>query len=774
MKLKSLLLAVAFAGSLSQANAQITWDANSWGYDNTAYNELSVSEDGTTLIDKIKEGKTRGDIRNSTPLTYSPTEGYVIMKFKAHGLTMKALKMQIYYELQEAGTTTSKFNGEKVAMTYKQADDDTDTYYAYYNYQANGYAKDNGITTKASEYFTEKAYTLNGGSSFVSGENSTAVKSWMAFVMEITTAVQSETYGNVYFEILNLCTAQQNDVEAGGSDNILSNVKAIADGSFVPAVVNETTGIHYADLTTAWASIADGDVLVVNTDQTTNGCLSVPNDVAVTVRGAEGKNITITRGSTNAMMFLANKGETCKLTLENLTLDGNSATATDCNLIEASGNSTVTYNNVAIKNAKSSNGIGLIVAKSNGKVAINGLSFDDNCETLDNNSRLVFIGAAGSSISGNNQLTMTIEKTYNIAVTAELTNESPIAVKSYNDSFVSGNTVFTGSTATSKFSLVGVDGLRLLAKDGNIVFSDQEGIALRNADEYDDFMTAWNDAQSGDVVTLKGDVSVAGTLNGNKRNITLRGNKAAAKVIRKDADGSETTDNETTAVTITRTGTGLLILANQGETVTVEDVVIDGGNLESTNNLIEASSNSTVALSDVTVQNAKSSNSLGLIVAKGGGKLVLTDVATTDCTVNDATGTVFAGNTSTVTLSGDNQISISVESGATLSVGDLTNDTAIMLYSYGDNFTNATITTSDNSTVDTSKFSVEGGDLKLTTNSDGSVTLEDLTPAGIANVEADAADAPVEYYNLQGQRVANPTNGVFLRKQGATVTKVRI
>jgi hypothetical protein len=245
-------------------------------------------------------------------------------------------------------------------------------------------------------------------------------------------------------------------------------------------------------------------------------------------------------------------------------------------------------------------------------------------------------------------------------------------------------------------------------------------------------------------------------------------------VIRKDADSSETTDTESTAVTITRTGTGLLILANQGETVTVEDVVIDGGNLESTNNLIEASGNSTVALSDVTVQNAKSSNSLGLIVAKGGGKLVLTDVATTDCTVNDATGTVFAGNTSTVTLSGDNQISISVESGATLSVGDLTNDTAIMLYSYGDNFTNATITTSDNSTVDTSKFSVEGGDLKLTTNSDGSVTLEDLTPAGIANVEADAADAPVEYYNLQGQRVANPTNGVFLRKQGATVTKVRI
>jgi hypothetical protein len=554
--------------------------------------------------------------------------------------------------------------------------------------------------------------------------------------------------------------------------NWFENADALMDAYNIESpVYNATTHGHYKDLTTAWASIADGDVLVVNTDQTTNDCLSVPNDVAVTVRGAEGKNITITRGNTNAMMFLANKGGTCKLTLENLTLDGNSTTATNYNLIEASSNSTVTYNNVAIKNAKSSNAIGLIVAKSNGKVAINGLSFDENCETLDNNSRLVFIGAAGSSISGNNQLTMTIENTHNVDVTAELTNESPIAVKSYNNSFVSGNKVFTGSTATSKFSLVGVDGLRLLAKDGNIVFSDQEGIALRNADEYADFMTAWNDAHSGDVVTLKGDVSVAGTLNGNKRNITLRGNKAAAKVIRKDADGSETTDNESTAVTITRTGTGLLILANQGETVTVENVVIDGGNLDSTNNLIEASGNSTtVALSDVTVQSAKSSNALGLLVAKGGGTLVLTDVATTDCTVNESTGTVFAGNNSTVTLSGDNQISISVEGGATLKVGDLTNTTAINLYTYGDNFDSATIT-SESGTLDTTKFSYDTTKLAIT---DGELKPVEETPAGIANVEADATDAPVEYYNLQGQRVANPTNGVFLRKQGATVTKVRI
>ena len=41
---------------------------------------------------------------------------------------------------------------------------------------------------------------------------------------------------------------------------------------------------------------------------------------------------------------------------------------------------------------------------------------------------------------------------------------------------------------------------------------------------------------------------------------------------------------------------------------------------------------------------------------------------------------------------------------------------------------------------------------------------------GIADIEA--TNAPVEYYNLQGQRIANPQHGLFIKKQGNTVTKV--
>ena len=64
---------------------------------------------------------------------------------------------------------------------------------------------------------------------------------------------------------------------------------------------------------------------------------------------------------------------------------------------------------------------------------------------------------------------------------------------------------------------------------------------------------------------------------------------------------------------------------------------------------------------------------------------------------------------------------------------------------------------------------------ELVTNGDGAVTVKSIaitgTQTGINSVIA-PAEAAVEYYNLNGQRVANPQNGLFIKKQGNTVTKV--
>lgn len=47
-----------------------------------------------------------------------------------------------------------------------------------------------------------------------------------------------------------------------------------------------------------------------------------------------------------------------------------------------------------------------------------------------------------------------------------------------------------------------------------------------------------------------------------------------------------------------------------------------------------------------------------------------------------------------------------------------------------------------------------------------------LDPSGIEDIEFDNNNAPVEYFNLQGVRVANPENGLYIMRQGDKVVKV--
>lgn len=54
------------------------------------------------------------------------------------------------------------------------------------------------------------------------------------------------------------------------------------------------------------------------------------------------------------------------------------------------------------------------------------------------------------------------------------------------------------------------------------------------------------------------------------------------------------------------------------------------------------------------------------------------------------------------------------------------------------------------------------------------VVMTGKKSSGVEAVVAADEEAPVEYYNLQGVRVANPEGGIFIRRQGASVSKVVI
>lgn len=54
------------------------------------------------------------------------------------------------------------------------------------------------------------------------------------------------------------------------------------------------------------------------------------------------------------------------------------------------------------------------------------------------------------------------------------------------------------------------------------------------------------------------------------------------------------------------------------------------------------------------------------------------------------------------------------------------------------------------------------------------VTFHTEFLSGINNIAVDNANAPVQYFNLQGVEVANPENGIYIRRQGNKATKVLV
>ena len=51
-------------------------------------------------------------------------------------------------------------------------------------------------------------------------------------------------------------------------------------------------------------------------------------------------------------------------------------------------------------------------------------------------------------------------------------------------------------------------------------------------------------------------------------------------------------------------------------------------------------------------------------------------------------------------------------------------------------------------------------------------STEDAGGSSVATIEAENENAPVEYFNMQGVRVSNPENGIYIKRQGTKVTKV--
>lgn len=229
------------------------------------------------------------------------------------------------------------------------------------------------------------------------------------------------------------------------------------------AVVNQTTNKGYADIVAALDAVNENETLVVNENQSISTRLNVGKK-GVTIKGAS-QDIKITRTNAGNMMFLCNNNGS--LTIENITLDGDNRNS-DKNFTEASGGGAITFNNVIVANAISTNNQGLLVAKNNGKMVLNGVKME-NC-TVNEGRGEVFFGTGTNVLSGDNSFSLCIEN-YSFTVGGTLGNTTPITIYDSNKSFANDRVLVIGCTDPAKFELANSD-LKLEAKDGNLVMVD--------------------------------------------------------------------------------------------------------------------------------------------------------------------------------------------------------------------------------------------------------------------------------------------------------------
>lgn len=119
---------------------------------------------------------------------------------------------------------------------------------------------------------------------------------------------------------------------------------------------------------------------------------------------------------------------------------------------------------------------------------------------------------------------------------------------------------------------------------------------------------------------------------------------------------------------------------------------------------------------------------------------------------------IYKGSTLTVATTGDAAIANIIFTLNNTKVGvkpEWTKTDDGKVFTYAPNAKSASFAISENMQINKIEVILEGG-------------------AGVEAVVADDAEAPVEYYNLQGVRVAEPESGLYIRRQGNKVEKVVI
>lgn len=285
---------------------------------------------------------------------------------------------------------------------------------------------------------------------------------------------------------------------------------------------------------------------------------------------------------------------------------------------------------------------------------------------------------------------------------------------------------------------------------------------------YSNLNEAWDAAQTGDVITLNENQTISGgRLNAVGRDITVQGAEAGVKIFR--------AENYTN---------GLLFLTNNtkvtedGEektingTITLKNLTLDGQNVSCTSNFVEASGNGTLNMENVKIVNCATSHNQGVVSMKNGGRVNLTDVTMSNVTVPEGRGAFFCG-TDKLTVSGNTSVSVLCQAAFTFNAVDMAEDAMVNIFAEAGRDMTETALVVKGEGLDVKNFNSAINNYNLRAVEAGiEFVYEEGYMSGVEGVAVEAEEAPAEWYNLQGVRVAEPAAGLYIRRQGNKVEKV--
>lgn len=241
----------------------------------------------------------------------------------------------------------------------------------------------------------------------------------------------------------------------------------IVTGEFVAGEGAVTIGqLGFGNLTDALAAAKDGDIITINEDITISNTVNFKDVNSLTLTAKDG--VTISCLVKNKLAFLFNNSAT----LKNLKMTYTEQDESTATLIEVSSpGSKLTMENCEINDFNGTNKQGIISVKNNGNITLNNVTAE-NCTVADGCGEL-FLGGSGSAINGTTDLSIFLEKDYNVTAGAEFAPAKTVKLF-VDENRTMGSVIVAGTEDATKFELQGT-AFSLEAKDGNLVAGEYQG-----------------------------------------------------------------------------------------------------------------------------------------------------------------------------------------------------------------------------------------------------------------------------------------------------------